>query len=125
MSTPAEQQAAQDIGNVRIDPAAEPTTAPAAGSATPQDEAAFYKRSGDEYRLKHNQQNLGWLGIVFGSNSSAPTNIVGLVVLASFVFIAVSFFVPNSSDLGTIRTGLISLVSTAVGYIFGSTKKDS
>ncbi|KWC46623.1 hypothetical protein WL52_17560 [Burkholderia ubonensis] len=64
--------------------------------------------------------------MLFGSNSSAPTNIVGLVVLASFIFIAISFFVPASStDLGVIRTGLISLMSTAVGYIFGSTKKDS
>jgi hypothetical protein len=127
MSSPvAEQTAGQDIGNARIDPAAEPNV-PATGGVTPQQEVDFYKRGGKEYELAHNQQNLGLLGKLFGSNASAPTNIAGLIVVLSFVLYFGSFWIANQTpELTNTRTALLGLVGTALGYIFGSaSKKDA
>lgn len=120
MSDPA--QATPDIGTVPIVPGAEPNT-PAAGGVTPQQEADFFKRAGTEYNLEHNKQNLGLLGKVFGSNSSAPTNIAGITVLLSFALYAVSYFLTSTPELANARTGLLGLIGTALGYIFGAASK--
>jgi hypothetical protein len=66
---------------------------------------------------------LGVLGKFFGSNSSAPTNIAGLVVAASLILFAVTLFVAIQ-DAAVVRTALLGLLSSALSFMFGaSTRK--
>ena len=113
------------IGSLPIDPGAEPLqNLPAVVSG--QEETDFYRLSGAQERLRHNEQNLGMLGKLFGSNgsnASASTNIAGLVICASFVFLGVSWLVPNTPELVDIRKLLIGLISTALAFIFGAASK--
>jgi hypothetical protein len=120
-----QDEAASGIGAARIDPSAETTNLQPANGVTPQQEVDFYKRAGSEYRLAHNQQNLGWLGLAFGSSASAPTNIAGLVVVLCLLFYGLSFFATGSGELASARAGALGLVGTALGYIFGSASKNS
>ncbi|WP_157384201.1 hypothetical protein [Burkholderia glumae] len=115
-------QAAQGIGDLPIDPSAVPS-APAPGGITPQQEQDFYKQSKAEYDLEHNKQNLGLLGKIFGSNSSAPTNIAGGTVLLCFLLYALSYCLTATPDLSNGRAGLLGLIGTALGYIFGAASK--
>lgn len=110
------------IGSLPIDPGAEPLqNLPAV--VTGQDETEFYKRSGVQERLLHNEQNLGYLGKFFGSSSSAPTNIAGLVAICSMVLIVVSFLMPSTPDLVDARKWFFALITSALGFIFGAASK--
>lgn len=111
-----------DIGAFPIDPNAEPlsTTPP---SVSGQEETDFYKRSGAQYQLAHNQQNLGFLGKFFGSNSSAPTNIAGLVIAFSMIALFVSLFVQGNAELAEARKWLIGLITSAMSFIFGAASR--
>jgi hypothetical protein len=111
-----------DIGEIIIDPDAEPTTNGKANQAA-QREEEFYAQAGVESRLKHNQQNLGWLGKFFGANSTAPTNIAGFVMLLSMAMIFGSFFFTSNSELSDTRKWLSSVVMTALGFIVGAATK--
>ncbi|MEY8689707.1 MAG: hypothetical protein AB9M53_07505 [Leptothrix sp. (in: b-proteobacteria)] len=113
------------IGTLPIDPGAEPLQQlPATVSG--QDETEFFRRAGAQERLLHNEQNLGLLGKFFGSNGSnapASTNIAGLVVCASFIFLGASWFVPSTPELVELRKLLIGLISTALAFIFGAASR--
>ena len=110
------------IGMLPIDPNAEPIqTVPSTISA--QQEAEFYKQTGAQFRLEHNKQNLGHLGKLFGSNSSAPTNIAGFVIICSFLIIVGSLFFPSNTDLVESRKWLIGLITSAMSFIFGAASK--
>lgn len=113
-------QGPADIGAVPIDPKAEQNAPPA--GATAQQEAAFYRRSGQQW-LAHNQQNLGLLGRVFGSSSAAPTNIAGTVVLCCLTLVGLTWFVKVEGDVGQLRTILIGLIGSALSFIFGAASK--
>lgn len=109
------------IGNVIIDPASEEiSSVPAAVSA--QQEKKFYDRGQLEYDLEHHKQSLGTLGCYFGSGATATTNIAGVVVVASLLGLGVTFFYPVIDPAGA-RTLLIGLISSALGYLFGSASK--
>jgi hypothetical protein len=113
--------AVADIGNVEIDPTAEDGLTASANSARAEDN--FFKAGGIEERLRHNQQNLGWLGRFFGANSSAPTNIAGFVIVCSFVVYVISFCFTGSPDLSDMRKLLGGLITTALGFIVGAATK--
>ena len=113
--------AVADIGNIEIDPTAEDV--PNASPNTARAEDNFFKSGGIEERLRHNQQNLGWLGKFFGANSSAPTNIAGFVIVCSFVVYVVSFCFNVSPDLSDMRKLLGGLITTALGFIVGAATK--
>jgi hypothetical protein len=87
-----------------------------------QQEQKFFDNAGREYALKHNQQNLGQLGKFFGANSTAPTNIAGLVIVASILLLALTFFAPVS-DAADARKLLIGVLMSALSFIFGASSK--
>jgi hypothetical protein len=111
-----------DIGEIIIDPDAELKTNGKANQAAQQEEE-FYVLSGEQFRLQHNQQNLGWLGKFFGANSTAPTNIAGFVILVSLVMMFATFFFTSNSELSDTRKWLGTLVTTALGFIVGAATK--
>ena len=123
-AVPQEQQAPGNggIGSLPIDPGAEPTqNLPATVSA--QDETDFYKQAGIHERLRHNEQNLGFLGKFFGSNASAPTNIAGLVVICSLIILVISLFFTGNTEMAEARKWLIGLITSALSFIFGAASK--
>jgi hypothetical protein len=110
------------IGSFPIDPSAEPQqNTPAV--VTGQDETEFYRRTGAQERLRHNEQNLGYLGKFFGANSSAPTNIAGLVVICSLIILVISLFFTGNSEMAEARKWLIGLITSALSFIFGAASK--
>lgn len=110
------------IGSLLIDPEAE-RNLPSVPGVTPRQEDDFYARAGAEHRLEHNRQNLGVLGKFFGSNSSAPTNIAGFVVLVVLLIFLASFFLPIAPDMPDLRKLLLGVVGSALGFIFGAASK--
>lgn len=111
-----------DIGELVINPDAE---APAGGNSNlaARAEENFYTQSGIQFRLQHNQQNLGWLGKFFGANSTAPTNIAGFVIVCSLVLLLVSLFLPTNAELADTRKYLGSVILSALSFIFGAATK--
>lgn len=111
-----------DIGEVQIVPSAETIdrTAPATVSAA--DETKFYRHSGEEAKLQQGRQELGFLGQFFGSYTAAPTNTAGFIAVASLVIYLVSYFV-DTPDAVELRRNLITLISSALAYIFGAGAK--
>lgn len=111
-----------NIANVPIDPTAEQVQAGAPAVSGKQEEQ-FFKEGGEQFRLAHNQQNLGFLGKFFGANSSAPTNIAGFVIVLSLIFLVGSLFVTGNPEVSEARKGVFALISSALAFIFGAASK--
>lgn len=111
----------KEVGSFVIDPDAERGTG--SSSVTAQQEAEFYHDGGRQYKLLHNQQNLGYLGKLFGSNSSAPTNIAGFVIVFCLIILVVSFFFPANPELVEPRKWIVGLITSALSFIFGAASK--
>lgn len=109
------------IGNAVIFPEAE-ANSNSPPNISAQQEEAFFKNAGQEYALRHNQQNLGALGKFFGANSTAPTNIAGFVVVAAVVLLGITFFV-TVQDVADARKLLIGVLLSALSFIFGASSK--
>lgn len=109
------------IANVVIVPEAESNISGSSNVSAKQ-ETDFYTNTGRQYDLQHNQQNLGLLGKFFGSNSAAPTNIAGLVVVASLILFAITLFV-IIPDAGIVRAALLGSLSSALSYMFGASSR--
>lgn len=110
------------IGSAPIDPEAEPLRS-APSAVTGRDEEAFYAQSATLERLRQNEQNLGYLGRFFGADACAPTNIAGFVVVASLTILSLSFFLAGSSEMVEARKWLFSLITSALGFIFGAASR--
>ena len=113
-------------GSFTIDPGAEPNGRDVQPIVTGKDESDFFRLAAARDALKHNEQNLGWLGKLFGSNGSnspAATNIAGLVVCASLLFLGLSWLLPHSAEIADFRKLMVGLVSTALAFIFGAATK--
>lgn len=105
-----------------IDPDAESVDERVSGVSA-QQEVAFYDQAALKFRLEHNQQNLGFLGKFFGSNSSAPTNIAGFIIICSLVILFVSLFAPANAELVESRKWMIGLITSALSFVFGAASK--
>ena len=114
----------EEIAGLPIDPGAEPVHVRRGNGVSARAEEDFFKQGGENYKLAHNQQNLGLIGKLFGSNSSAPTNIAGFVILCSFAILLVSLFFPGNPDLVESRKWLIGLITSAMSFIFGAASSD-
>ena len=100
------------IANAIIDPDAEEiSTAPS--SVTAQQEEKFYSLSAMQHRIELQKLELGYLGKFFGSGSKA---VVALVLFVLTFFLKVD-------DVGAVRSGMLSIVTSALGYIFGAASK--
>lgn len=109
------------IGALVISPDAEPISN-AASNVSGKQEQDFFTEGGRQYNLQHNQQNLGVLGKFFGANSAAPTNIAGVVVVASLLLIAITLVV-TIPDAGIVRTMLVGVLSSALSFMFGASSR--
>ena len=69
------------------------------------------------------QQDLGWLGYVFGARYAA-TNIAGIVAVAMVIMLAVIWRTTETPEAleREFATGAFSLLSLVLGYLFGSAK---
>jgi hypothetical protein len=110
------------IGNVAIDPSAEPLNQGPATELARQ-EQQFYRQSGEQYKLMQNQQDLGYLGKFFGANSSAPTNIAGFVIAMSVLMLFATLAMTDTPALSDGRKLLVGLISSAMAFIFGAASK--
>lgn len=123
----------QSIALAPIDPNAETeankthTAGPMQPSAGPavsgQQESDFFEASKKKHEIDLLKHNLGALGKLFGSATSAPTNIAGGLVLLSFAFIGVTSFATSNAELAESRRWAFSLITTAAGYLFGAATK--
>lgn len=67
-------------------------------------------------------QDLGKLGLVFGGRY-ANTNLTGLVIVAAVLLILVVVVRSETSTYSReIITGMVSLISLSLGYLFGSAR---
>lgn len=70
------------------------------------------------------------IGRVFGNMAEKPGNIAGLAIAMSLLMLVVLFFVsyfwPNTNDVpvGTLTTLFSSIITLALGYLFGKSGKD-
>lgn len=112
----------RDIGTFPIDPGTE-SIQPPSSTTLAQQESDFYKQTAAQFHLAFNQQNLGLLGKLFGSNSFAPTNIAGFVIICSFLALVGSLFAPGNTELVESRKWLIGLITSAMSFIFGAASK--
>lgn len=113
-------------GSFTIDPGAEPNGRDAKPIVTGKDESEFFRLTAARDALKHNEQNLGMLGKFFGSNGSnspAATNIAGMVICASLLFLGLSWLLPSNAEIAEFRKVLIGLISSALAFIFGAATK--
>ena len=109
------------IANAIIDPDAEEiSTAPS--SVTAQQEEKFYSLSAMQHRIELQKLELGYLGKFFGSGSKAGTNIAGITAVVALVLFVLTFFL-KVDDVGAVRSGMLSIVTSALGYIFGAASK--
>lgn len=106
------------VNTLVVDPKAEGVPKP--GAATAQDEDRFYSEDAERYKLLHNQQKLGHLGKVWGSSSSAPTNIAGMLLFLTVILVVVSFFPTQTTALDGLRTWLYGVATTSMGFLFGA-----
>lgn len=102
-----------------IDPKAE-AISPGRGKTSGQDESNFFAEDGQRYKLLQNQLKLGHLGKLWGSSSSAPTNIAGLLLLLCFLVVCASFFVTPTPGIEDLRKWLYGITTTCLGYLLGS-----
>lgn len=69
----------------------------------------------------------GWFGHVFGARSEKSGNIAGLLVIVALAFIGFAYFAPAKPVLPNeasilpkdFLAALVSLVTLALGYLFG------
>lgn len=113
---------AEQIATARIDPAAEPSNGQVPG-VSGQKESEVFAASAKRHELDILRQEMGTLGQFFGASTSAPTNIAGLVLVAVFLFVGLSFLLPSSADLNDARKWAYTLGTGALGYLFGAAKK--
>lgn len=70
------------------------------------------------------------IGRVFGSMAEKPGNIAGLAIAMSLLMLGllfyVSYFYPNTNNVsvGTLTTLFSSIITLALGYLFGKSGKD-
>lgn len=83
-------------------------------------EQDFYELGGMQERLRHNQQNLGWFGKFFGNNSTAPTNLAGIVVVVCTLALVGTIFAEHVESRSEAQKILVGLLSSALAFIFGA-----
>ena len=110
------------IGNAIVDPAAEEiSTAPAA--VTPQQENRFFADSALRHQLALHKLELGYLGKFFGAGAKAGTNIAGFIAVLAVGLFAITFAI-SVEEVTTVRSALLSIITSSMGYIFGASRKD-
>jgi hypothetical protein len=117
----SEELPEQQIGNVPITPAAEPNRGSIPG-VSGQKEAELFAAETNKHHREMLKLERGVFGSLFGNAAWAPTNIGGFALVATFLFVGVSFCFPNTPELNEARKWAYALASGALGFLFGSAK---
>jgi len=65
---------------------------------------------------------IGWMGLVFGDASEKPGNIAGAAMLLGFLgIISVALWMPEGASKASLLTLFGSIITGAVGFVFGRT----
>jgi hypothetical protein len=85
--------------------------------ARARQEAALY-----DHQYRTQQAELGWIGKLIGCNAEKPGNISFITIILSLIIIVVSVCA-GSAHFEKVLTVFISVITLALGYLFGSNKK--
>jgi hypothetical protein len=61
----------------------------------------------------------GWLGLIFGSATNAPTSIAGIIVILLTLASIAVLFVPSNIPSGDYLNSVLPVIAVIVGYLFG------
>lgn len=83
-----------------------------------------------DHEHKTFQNELGILGKLFGGRREKSGNISGLVVVVCLIMMIIAAFLYSQGDstrmyFETIFSGLLSVVTLTLGYLFGSSDKST
>lgn len=116
------------------------SNAPVEVPKTPSDLSAQLERENlaREYEGRQHARELGWMGKPFGGKNEKPGNISAAVVVLCFLilgvvwatdtWISVNITAKNVEPLMPFErmfSGLMSIITLVLGYLFGSNDKDS
>ena len=77
-----------------------------------------------EHLEKTQKINLGWIGRFFGVLQVKPENIAAFVVTVLTLALIVLPFIPlNEEMFNTTFTGILSLLTLTLGYLFGKSTR--
>lgn len=65
---------------------------------------------------------VGWAGRLFGAGY-AGSNIAGIVIVASLGLLAAERFAPSHESSELIIGSTVSMITLALGYLFGSSRR--
>ncbi len=81
---------------------------------------------------KHNHEKgmseleAGWLGVFLGSKSEKPGNVAFIAIIFCFIFIILAFCLIDTKESDffmKILASMMSVISLALGYLFGSSDR--
>lgn len=117
-----EVQTEPEIGDAVIDPSSEPNVSRSGNGLATREERS-YEIAKLRYDLEHAKHNGGFLGKLFGVGAAAATNIAGVVIVVCLVLIGGLFVFSTSADSTDYIKTLLSVLLTALGYLFGASSK--
>lgn len=87
------------------------------------------RMAADEEKMFSHQENmqnaqLGWIGKIWGAKSEKPGNVSAIIaiLLAGYLGVLI-FYQPDNARFDDIFTGLTSIVTLILGYLFGSSDR--
>ncbi len=87
------------------------------------------RMSADEEKFfahEENMQNaqLGWIGKIWGAKSEKPGNVSAIIALLLAGYVgALVFLQPDNPRFDDVFTGLMSIITLILGYLFGSSDR--
>ena len=110
-----------EIPQVTLQDAQEVKIEPPKPDQTARDEAAFF-----DYQQKMQNAQLGWIGRIWGSRHEKPGNVSAIIAIILTAYLGFMIFYFSESPLfGDIFSGLTSIVTLILGYLFGSSDRSS
>jgi len=87
------------------------------------------KTAADEQKFfahEENMQNaqLGWIGKIWGARTEKPDNVSAIIGIVLTVYLGVLiFWYPDNSQFSDIFSGITSIITLILGYLFGSSDR--
>lgn len=87
------------------------------------DEKARKEQASYDHQYRTQQAELGVIGKFIGCNAEKPGNISFIAIIICFIIIFTAAFCSAISDFEKILSSLGSVITLALGYLFGSSGK--
>lgn len=97
-------------------------------SVEPPKNDGLAQKEKDFFDHQQNMQNaqLGWIGRFWGAKTEKPGNVSALIALILSIYLGVLIFcIPNSERFDDVFGGLTSVITLILGYLFGSSDRNS